>query len=153
MTALPFRTRHFLVSFIGAVFILPVYLFWGGLFCLSYSIYDSVWAWGFGLIACWSQIMAVLASFFNPRKAAWCMIANSLIGVLLAGGFLVRSGHSDYDSPIHLEQWMSSASGLFRTIAIFWVPPLSVAFFLLRSVRPVDRVDPKGQPAGVSGAD
>ena len=139
MPALPFRTRQYFISIIGALFFLPVYLFMGGLFSLSYSIYDSVWAWGFGLVACWSQIMAVVASFFNPRKAAWCMIANTAIGVLLAYGHIVRAGHSDYESPIHLEQWLRTAPGVLKAIAVFWAPPLVLAYLLLRQTRTQNR--------------
>lgn len=133
MTALPLRMRQNLVSIIAAFFFLPVYLFWGGLFSLSYSVYDSVWAWGFGLVGCWGQIVAVIASVFNPRKAAWCMIANTFVGILLAYGHMAQAGHSDYDSPIHLEQWMSSTTGVLKAIAIFWAPPLILAYLLLRS--------------------
>lgn len=132
MVVLPFRAQRYVISLAGSLFFLPVYLFWGGVFSFSFTAIDSFWDWGFGLAACWSQILAILASFFNPRKAAYWMFMNTAIGILLIAGHVTYSANSHPLSPGPIENWLQAGSGLFKTAMIFWAPPLLIASLLLR---------------------
>ena len=133
MAALPYRVQQCLVSLLGALLFLPLYLFWGGVFSFSYSIYDSAWAWAFGLTACWCQILAILFSFMRPRIAALWMIGNTVMSILLAGGHLNALAHGRVASAAPLEIWLRSGAGYVKAGCIFCVPPLLMAYFLIRN--------------------
>jgi len=132
MTALPFRARQCFVSIAGTLLFLPLYLFWGGFFSFSFTVFNSIWAWGFGLTACWSQILAILLSCFNPRKAAYWMLFNTAASVLLAAGHVAWSLHGNVESPGAFDSLLQTESGLFKAGAIFLAPPLLFSILLLR---------------------
>jgi hypothetical protein len=132
MAVFPFQLRRWLVSLVCTITFLPVYLFWGGVFSFSFTAVGSFWAWGFGITACWSQVLAILSSFLYPRKAAYWMVVNTGISILLAIGHgLLASGTT---AGRLVSFWPSTPSGLFKAGMIFWVPPLFFAFLLIRRV-------------------
>lgn len=116
----------------GTLIFLPVYLFWGGLFSFSVTATDSFWAWGFGIVACWCQILAMLTSFFNPRKAAYWMLVNTAVSIMLAAGYITWSAGALPHAPSPIGLWPYTGSGLFKAGMIFWAPPLVFARLLLR---------------------
>ena len=132
MTALPYRAQQCLVSLLGALLFLPLYLFWGGVFSFSYSLNDSAWAWAFGITACWFQILAILFSFMKPRFAALWLIGNTAMSILLASGHLKALEHGRVATAAPLEVWLRSGTGYLKAGCIFCVPPLLMAFFLIR---------------------
>lgn len=131
MAALPFRTQQCLVSAIGALLFLPVYLFWGGIFSFEFGVRQSIWAWSFDLTACWFQAFGILASFVRPRWAAYWMLVSVCLSVLIALGWAAETAHSVAGIPRILAQWLHSAPGLFKPAVAFWVGPLFLAFLLL----------------------
>ena len=76
MAGLPFRVKQLIVSTIGALLLLPLDFFFGGIFAFSFGAQESLWAWIFGLTAFWFQIFGILLSFFKPRPAAIWILAN-----------------------------------------------------------------------------
>jgi hypothetical protein len=129
MTAISFRFQQCIISFIGAFLFLPVYLFWGGLFSFSFTIIDSAWAWGFGLTACWCQILAILFSFLRPRKAGYWILANTGLSILLTIGYLIDKDASPLEA---LAIWPYAHSSYWKTGIIFWALPIFFALLLLR---------------------
>lgn len=132
MASLPFRTQHYLVSILGTLLILPLYLFWGGAFSYSFTALDSIWAWGFGLITCWSQILAILFSFFKPRSAARWMIINIALSILMVVGQLAEAHHRRGSALGSAAIWLQSWPDLLRIGAVFWAPPCLFAILLFR---------------------
>jgi hypothetical protein len=132
MTAVSFRMQQCAISFIGTLLFLPVYLFWGGLFSFSFTLLDSVWAWGFGLTACWFQILAILFSFVEQRKAACWMLVNTAISFLMTVGYLAEAAHSPTKALNMIELWPYSHSSFWKTGLTFWALPLFFALLLLR---------------------
>ena len=132
MAALLLSIRQWFLSIVGTLLFLPVYLFWGGIFSFSFTIRDSFCAWAFGLTACWFQILAMLASFYNPRRAAQWMVFNTVISMLLALGYAVGQSSHPTLPPGPIEMWVQRGPGIFEAGMIFWAPPLFFALLLLR---------------------
>jgi hypothetical protein len=135
MLELPFRARQCLISAIGSLIFFPMYLILGGVFSFSFSIYDSIWAWGFGLTACWCQLLAMMTTFFNPRKGAYWLILNTAASLVLAAGYVAESAHGHVAGSSSLEQWLLHGNNLLKAGAIFFAPPLLFAFLLLQRGR------------------
>lgn len=132
MIAIPFRARQWIVSVVGSLLFAPLYLFWGGLFSFSFTIYDSICAWAFGLTACWCQLLAMLVSFFNPRRAAYWMVLNTAVSMGLAAYHVAGYAHGKITASSPLELWLLTGNSLVKAGLIFFAPPLLFAFLLLR---------------------
>lgn len=132
MTSLPFRTQQLLVSVTGTLLFVPLYLFWGGVFTLSFAAHDSIWAWGFGLVSCWSQILAVLVSYFKPRLAACWVLVDLAVSVVMAIGRVGEITHGHAGMMSEIEQWMQTSHGILNTTLVFWVGPALFALLLYR---------------------
>jgi len=134
MAALNYRAQQLVVSAIGALLLLPLDFFMGGIFSFSFAARDSVWAWAFGLTAFWGQIFCVLASFFKPRTAAACMLVDVGISccIWLGCGMAARTSGLGV-ARLSASYWMNYAPGLLPTAALFWAAPMAFAMLLLRS--------------------
>jgi len=132
MTVVSFRVQQCIISFIGAFLFLPVYLFWGGLISFSITIIDSIWAWGFGLTACWCQVLAILFSFVQPRKAAYWIMMNTGLSILLTLCYVAESARKHASPQNVIAIWPYAHAGFWKTGLIFWAMPIFFALLLLR---------------------
>lgn len=132
MAGLSLRAQQLVVSLIGALLIIPLDLFFGGMFSFSYGA-QSVWAWLFDLTAFWFQILGILVSFFKPRVAAAWMLLN--IGLSIFIGLLVEVRLAHREGLIHptISEWLRSTPGYVKTAGLFWLAPVVMALLLLRS--------------------
>ncbi len=132
MAAVSYRGRQLLVSLIGALILLPLDFFMGGLFSFSFGAQNSLWAWAFGLTAFWGQIICILTSFFRPRVAAvWMLLNVAASSSILLGCEMARnSGHGL--ASLSKYSWLEYAPGLAQAAAFFWIAPMIFALLLLR---------------------
>jgi hypothetical protein len=126
-----FRQQQLLISAIGAALILPSDLFLGVMFTFSFRAGESAWAWGFDLIAFWSQIVGIVVSFFKPRLAAGWMLACIGISVLIAVGFEIKSGYAPDARHLSAAEWMGFLPAILKNSGFFWGLPLIFALLLI----------------------
>lgn len=132
MPGLPFRAKQLIVSTIGALLLLPLDFFFGGIFAFSFGAQESLWAWIFGLTAFWFQIFGILLSFFKPRTAALWMLANIAASAFVQ---LAAQGHTIYGlaAPrLNAARWLPIAPSPVELAIFFWATPLLFALLLLR---------------------
>jgi hypothetical protein len=130
------RQQQLLISAIGAAIILPSDLFLGVMFAFSFRAGESAWAWGFDLIAFWSQIIGIIASFFKPRLAAGWMLACIGISVLIGIGFEVKSSYAPDARHVKAAEWLGTLPAIMKTAGFFWGVPLICALLLIRTGAP-----------------
>jgi len=129
---LPFRTKQLIVSTIGALLLLPLDFFFGGIFAFSFGAQESLWAWIFGLTAFWFQIFGILLSFFKPRTAALWILANITASAFVQ---LAPQGHAIHwlaVPQLNTAHWLPIAPSPIELALFFWAPPLLFALLLLR---------------------
>jgi hypothetical protein len=117
-----------IISMVGALFIIPTSLFFGGMFSFAFGTQQSLGGWLFGLTAFWCQILGIVASFFKPRLAAVWMLLNIAVSILVSAGTMHLS----------MTAWLRACPGYLKATSFFWAGPLVVALLLLRP-RPADK--------------
>lgn len=139
MRGLSFRMQQCFVSMVGALFIIPSSLFFGGMFSFDFGTHQSLGGWLFGLTAFWCQILGVVASFFKPRLAAVWMLLNLALSVLVSAAteahWLHRAGTLNWS----LAEWVRACPAYLKTTWFFWAAPLVVAILLLRPMPASER--------------
>jgi len=125
------RRLQLLISTVGTILILPWGVFLGAMFTFSFRANETLWAWGFDIVSFWSQIPAILFSFFKPRIAAGWMLASVAISILMGLGFEIESSHKPGAAHLNLSEWISTLLPLLKTCVWFWGLPTLFAVLLL----------------------
>jgi hypothetical protein len=137
---LPFRARQLIVSTIGALLLLPLDLFFGGVFAFSFGARESLWGWIFGLTAFWFQIFGIFLSFFKPRPAAVWMLANIGASCLIRVGAEIHGVYGPFAAGVHSSPWLPYAPSVIKLVGVFWAAPLLLALLLLRGAPRKERL-------------
>lgn len=141
MSGLSFRAQQWIVSAVGALFIIPTSLFFGGMFSFAFGTQQSLGAWLFGLTAFWFQILGILASFFKPRLAAAWMLLSLGLSLFICAATEWRWEHHAGRPVSGLSEWLRDGPGYLKTTWFFWIAPLFVALLLLRPAPPAGDAD------------
>lgn len=132
MTEPSFRMQQLIVSIVGAIFIIPSSLFFGGMLSFSFGAQQSVGAWLFGLTAFWCQILGILASFFKPRLAAAWMLLNLALALLVSVATELRWERHMGILHLSMSDWLQGCPSYLKATRFFCAAPLVIALLLLR---------------------
>ncbi len=140
MAGLPFRVKQLIVSTIGALLLLPLDFFFGGIFAFSFGAQESLWAWIFGLTAFWFQIFGILLSFFKPRPAAIWILANIAVSCFVRFAVQVNTVYGLAAMRLNSSQWLPYVPSVLKLAIVFWAAPLLLALLLLRGASREERL-------------
>ena len=139
MRGLSFRMQQCIVSMVGALFIIPSSLFFGGMFSFAFGTQQSLGGWLFGLTAFWCQILGIVASFFKPRLGAVWMLLNLALSILVSAATEVHWLHHAGALHAGVDEWLRACPVYLKATWFFWAGPLVVSVLLLRPMPASER--------------
>jgi hypothetical protein len=128
------RQLQLLISALGSIVILPWGVFLGAMFTFAFRADESLWAWAFDVITFWCQIPAILLSFFRPRFAAYWMLLNAAVSLLIGVGFQISSARAPDAGHLSVAEFLSDLLPLSKLIVAFWAPTIAFALLLLWAI-------------------